>query len=143
VKTLNDLLAFIDLVLTTGFDVAAAQERLGTIERWTGELGRVESADPALRDSVIETLGGALCGVQTYLVSPLEIPWEELKKALGEPEEHVFMVDNFSGQVTYRFQREVKGSRGVVYLYAVSGQDPARIELVVVRPEKSSAPAGG
>lgn len=135
-KTLPDLLAFVDLVLAPGFDIAGAQKRLGTIKRWIGQLAYVDDVDPALRESAIETLDGKLCGVQVNLRTPLEISWSDLRSTLGESEERVQEVDNFGGRVTYRFKREVAGAGGVIYIYAVRGQDPARIEIVVVRPER-------
>jgi hypothetical protein len=133
-KTLADLVAFIDLVLTPGFDVAAAEARLGPIERWIGGVAYVKDTDPALYESAIETFDGKFSGVQTNLRNPIEIPWSDLERTLGEPEENIYEVDNFTGRVTYTFERQVAGARGDIYLYALRGQEPARIEVVIVRP---------
>ena len=133
-KTLSDLVAFIDLVLAPGFDVAAAERRLGPIDRWLGETAYVNDADPALRESAIETLHKKFSGIQTNLKHPLEVPWKDLTRALGNGEERMNEVDNFSGRVSYRFVRQLPNNRrGSVFLYAKRNQDPARIEMVVVR----------
>jgi hypothetical protein len=134
-KTLEDLVAFVDLVLSPGFDVAAAQRRLGTIDRWQGTVALVADSDPTLFESAIETSDGVLTGVVTHPRPRLAVPWSELRRALGDPIERAFEVDNFTGRRTYLFAHEAPGGqRGVVGLYAKRDEDPAQIDQVIVRP---------
>jgi hypothetical protein len=144
VNTLADLVAFVDGVLTPGFDVAAAQNLLGTIDRWIGEMAFVTDSNPRLAESAIETVNGAFCGVQSAVRPPLEIPWSDLEAALGKAGEPAQHADDFSGQASFRFvRRSPSGVRGVVSLYADAGKDPARIKFIIVRPERSARPAPG
>jgi hypothetical protein len=130
-KTLEDLVTFVDQVVLPGFDVAAAERRLGAIESWAGELGRVESSDPTLQGTVIETLKGKLTGVQTRPTEPIEVIWRDLKRALGEPEKGALTVDDWGGPIPYRFNRP----HGYALLYVKDGDGAtARIHQIIVRP---------
>src|SRR5262245_38253375 len=108
-KTLDDLTAFINLVLAPEFDIVAAQQRLGAIDHWMGGRARVECADPALKQAVIETSEGAVCGIQTILTSPLEVSWSDLTRALGEPEREALTVDDWGGPIPYQFCQTISG----------------------------------
>jgi len=144
VKTLEDLVELVDLTLSADFDRTAAEARLGSIKQWVGELACVDSSDPALYDSVIETLAGVCTGIQTRLTTPLEVPWDELKQAFGEHEESALTVDDWNCPAPCRFKRGPPEAPGKVFLYVVrDNSDIAKIQaLIVRRPRPAPLPRG-
>jgi hypothetical protein len=134
-NALADLVAYVDRVLSPGYDVSAAQKHIGKIKEWIGHNAYVEDADPDLVDSCIETVGGVFCGVQSYIEKPLVAAWSDLEGAFGKSEEVMAEVDNFSGRTTFRFQHtSPTGIPGTIYLTAIRGEDPAHIDYAIVRP---------
>ncbi len=140
-KTLEEFVAFVDLVLAPDFDVAAAEHRLGPIMSWVGEMARVKDVDPALRDSVIETAGGVFAGIQTNLRTPLMVPWQEVEAILGKAE-RLQTITGFGAPPTYLFRREAASGCGDVYVKYYGApthvlDTKLGIEGITIRPDKA------
>ncbi len=138
-NSLDELVAFVEVVLGPGFDLEAAATRLGAIDYWVGALAHLKSAEPALTRVVLETDEGVLHGVQADLVKVLEVPWSDLERSLGPRVEAARVVDAWSGPVPYRFVREDSAPPGVIFLDVTDRGVTAAIERLVVR---RGAPSG-
>ncbi len=132
-KTLDDLVEFLETVLGPDFDQDAAVARLGPIRRWVGARARIESTDSGLEDSVIDTLDGELFGVRTRPVVPLEVPWSDLESSLGPSVRDEPKLDEWGGPVPYRFEQGPTGTQGTVWLYLEDLGEAARIRALTVR----------
>jgi hypothetical protein len=133
-KTLADLETFVDLVLSPGFDLDAAQRRVGPITRWFGGRALCKSADPALQRVVLETLDGALMGVQAGLTTSVDVSWTDLRAKLGEGQERGMASDHWGGPIPYEFSRKAPHPPGTLLLDVAAGGGPtARIQAMIVR----------
>ncbi len=140
-KTLDDFVALVDLVLAPDFDIAAAVRRFGPIESWIGQRAEVKDIDHDLEDSVIETVSGVLAGIQTSLRTPLFVPWKEVEAVLGKAEKEQ-SVTGIGAPPTYVFYRDANGRCGevsVTYYGPATRQldEMLAIHVIGIRPEKS------
>jgi hypothetical protein len=72
--------------------------------------------------------------VQTNPRPPIAVPWSDLEAALGKAGEPTYDAED-AGLASFRFVRQSpSGVRGEVFLHADDGEDPARIQLIIVRP---------
>jgi len=139
-KTLADLFSLIELVISPGFDLAAAEKRIGPFDCWLGERARFKSRDPSLDDPMVETLSGEVRGLQTRLSAPLRVEWAGIELALGQPVDEFVEVDDFWGPTVYQFARAPSGSPAMIMLEARRAAGDAQISAVIVRHKRAPRP---
>jgi hypothetical protein len=137
-KALVDLEALVDMVLDPRFDLAAAQRRLGPINRWVGGQAVCDSSDPARKEVVLETLHGALMGVQVQLATSIDVSWTDLRATFGEGEQGGRVLDLRNAPEVYVFSRKAPHPRGTLLLDVarVDGPTAHIVSMIIRRPEK-------
>jgi hypothetical protein len=135
-KTFGELCALIELVVAPGFDSTVAQQKWGPIVSWLGQRARFERGEPGLDDPMLETLDGEVRGLQTGIVPPVRVEWEQTIQTLGSPVDEFIAVDDFGGPTVYQFARSPSGSPAMVMLKIRREEREAVIEGLVVRHKR-------